>query len=480
MHNSKLIGILKRCSPEELKRFEKFLNSPYHNTNKNYLKAFRQLRKYAPAFEHKQLEKDTFFSFVFGKSLAYNDKKMMNLMSDLVKLIETFWHMEEFKAQPIDSNLTKARSYFRHNLDYYWELYLDKAEKSIYEDKPEATQLHEHLLLINLDKHHAIEQEEQRNKEPNLQAVHDHLDAYYLVSKLKYYYKLLNFRGFKEFNYDIYLMDTVLEESEREKYQQHFGIQFYYHAVKAILSTDNVENYIQLKQLLKEESHLFAVQEVQDMFIVARNFCAKRINTGDQNYYTEIFDIYKLQIENGLLIANETLSDATVKNVITVALRQNATEWAINFLNRHKRFMEDDVYTFCKSNVRFKQKKYFEVLDLLAETNFKEVLMEMSVKGWELITNFEIFKSNTNDYRQEDLLEEMIRSFDSYLKRNKNELTKRHIYYANLVKYVAELFELVKFQPVDIKKLEKIQQMIQDEKEITQKNWLMETIEEIM
>ena len=56
--NGKFIQLLRSFSPEELKDFKVWLNSPWANTNKALPRLLDKLKKYAPDFEHKLLTKE--------------------------------------------------------------------------------------------------------------------------------------------------------------------------------------------------------------------------------------------------------------------------------------------------------------------------------------------------------------------------------------------------------------------------------------
>jgi hypothetical protein len=89
MHKSKFIDIVKTFSRDELKQFKDFVNSPYHNSNKNVIKIYDIIRKHVPEFSSAFLEKENLFRAIYpGKK--YNDTVMRILSSDLLSLAEEF------------------------------------------------------------------------------------------------------------------------------------------------------------------------------------------------------------------------------------------------------------------------------------------------------------------------------------------------------------------------------------------------------
>jgi len=476
VEGSKLIGLLRNCDSIELKRFEKYMSSPYFNTNEANLKIITILRKAAPEFKAKKINREKIFASIYPNK-AYSDKSMSNLMSEVVKHLENFWAFEKFNKNKISRKISLAKNYYEHNIEHIGEQLLDDAVKDLQKIKPHATELYERQLDINTIKHEIIEAKEQRNVEPNLQAIHDQLDSYFIVSKLKYYYKCLNFTGLTDHKYDINMKKSVMDQAESEKYAEHDAIQIYYHAVKTLLSFENDENFIELKRLLIKNSSNYAPDEVQDMIRTARNFAIRRLNRGESTYAVEALDLYKLELSEGLLYDQDSISDVPTRNIVLLAKMAKETEWALSFLTKYKRFISKETFTFCKASVKFGRSEYEEVLDLLGKTSFSDPLLNLSVRALNLQTHFEKFIQNKENYKYEDNLEDYIASFNKHLKVHTGELTARVLFYQNLLDYVSELFEMLKKDKINKSALKKMKDSVNEKKQVAQKLWLIEKIE---
>lgn len=476
MKGSKLISLVTKCSPQELKSLEKYISSPYYNTNITFIRLVKILRKAAPEYKEKKILKASVYASLFPES-EYSEKKMSNLMSEMVKHIEQFWEIERRSSEDLNKSLHLAKSYFSHELIHLAEHSLESAIKNIYKSKPTATDFHEFLLDINILKHRAIESKEQRNIEPNLQAIHDHLDAYYLVSKLKYYYKCLNFSGLTEYSYDINMMDAVLSEAESTHYEDFDAIQIYYNAVKTQVSFENDENFKELKRLLIKNSDKYAAEEVKDMILTARNFAIRRLNRGESHYSAEALDLYKLEIDEGLHINADSISDAHTRNIILLAQMNKESEWALSFLTNNKRFISKETFTFCAASLKFDRGEYDEVLNLLSKTSFIEPLLNLSVKSLNLKTHYERFSQKRDSYEYEDIIEDYIKRFRKDLEAGREELTSRALFYEHLLDYVESLFIMLKEEKLSNAQLKKMKEKLNNEKQIAQKNWLLEKID---
>ena len=82
IENFKLIRVLKSFSALEWKRFGRFVQSPYHNTNQSLIKFYEVLKKRFPFEEVDDLEQERLFKKVYKKE-KFNAAKFQNLCSNL-------------------------------------------------------------------------------------------------------------------------------------------------------------------------------------------------------------------------------------------------------------------------------------------------------------------------------------------------------------------------------------------------------------
>lgn len=93
MHKTSFLEIMRVLDKEELKRFEAFLSSPYFNTRNNVIKLFGIIKKYAPEFDNKMLDKEELWKKLFPDK-EYNYGIIKNIIHDITKLTERFLEVE--------------------------------------------------------------------------------------------------------------------------------------------------------------------------------------------------------------------------------------------------------------------------------------------------------------------------------------------------------------------------------------------------
>jgi len=470
MESSKLIRILKTFDEQEWKAFHSFLKSEYYNKRKKLVVFYELLYKISKTWSSKKLLKTNVFAKIYPNE-TYVERRLVEMRNALVKLIEQFWELNQYDSSA-KSDVKLALAYHKKKLFNYRDVSFEKSLKNLKLEQFEASDYHKHLLDYHLTQHNLIEAEEKRNQEPNLQALHNHLDVFYLCSKLKYYCKVLNYQNFRSHPYDIRMMNEVLTEATQIQYADLPSIQIYFHGVKTLLSLDNEENFQALKKCLAKNTKTFSIAELQNIFVLARNFCIKNLNRGKRKYIQEALSLYKIELADNIILEDGKVPDADCRNIIKLALLQDV-DWALSFLKEFQPKISKEIYTLSLANVYFTKQKYEATIELLLNINFKEVLIELAARSLILKTYFQLCRT-TNDFTYEDKLDAYIDSFNTFLKRKKEVLTKGYLLYLNLIKFTLAINKLYWKPTLDKTKLAEIHQEILKTPQTAEWDWLKE------
>ena len=96
MNRSKLIPILKSFSKDEIREFDKFLDSPFFGCKKFVLNFYREIINYYPEFKDKDIAKDKIFKKLYGEK-KYNDALVRRIISDLIRFSEEYMAYKNFR-----------------------------------------------------------------------------------------------------------------------------------------------------------------------------------------------------------------------------------------------------------------------------------------------------------------------------------------------------------------------------------------------
>src|SRR5437773_7442006 len=101
--NSSLVQILKSLTVEEMREFDKFVHSPFHNNRSEVTRFFDEIKKYYPDFENKDFSKEKVYSKLYpGKK--YRDDVVRRLTSNLFKAGEDYCSYKMYRKDPMDYN----------------------------------------------------------------------------------------------------------------------------------------------------------------------------------------------------------------------------------------------------------------------------------------------------------------------------------------------------------------------------------------
>ena len=185
MENSKLISLLRTFDDSEFRRFDKFVKSPYCNNSKAIQNLWEQLKKYSPNYAASGLDTEKFFKKVFPKE-AYDEKKLRQLRSRLLKLIEEFLAIEQFKKDEFLVQQKLAKDYYEKDL-YHW---FEEGYRNIIDFINKKSVLNElDYLQLNQLHHELFFNQRSKKSKPNppdLEACSHQLNHYYELKKLKY------------------------------------------------------------------------------------------------------------------------------------------------------------------------------------------------------------------------------------------------------------------------------------------------------
>jgi len=484
MISKKLTGILKTFSHEETREFKKFLLSPFFNTNKNYVKFYRELKKFYPDYKSALLTSEYIFGRMFtGKQ--YNKQTMWNLNSGLEKLAEEFLTHSALMKNPHDK----------------FNLILDELRLRIL-DKHFIKKLHEWERMADINK---IDEE----RLYNLASLEDLKVSYSQLIKGKWGIKQMDsvfevsqiytlfffvtiarlidslssartFRGFSSHssiaedlvrNIDF---EKIIEISKKKKYKYAGLIEFYYNVIYCSLNQENEKYYFNARKFFFKNHELFSDQSKKNLAVGLANYCLKKILSGDLIFEYELFKINKFRLDHSIAIyLNGKISKALYNQIVNTASSLKEIRWTEIFVKKYTPLLHEEhresMRKLARAYIYFNTKKYDEVLDSLNKFKSADVNDKLPVKNLIAKTYYEM--------KEYELLLYHIDSTKHFLKKCKNignirrEANSR--FYFNLHSI------LIAIEKNDINKLRKLKENISKEKNVNNKIWLLEKLSEI-
>ncbi len=465
MQESKLIELLKVLDVKELRDLQKFVQAPMHNTNKAAAQLFEYLHSFAPSFISKKITRENAFQYIYP-SKSYSDVNMRRIMSDLLSVCEEFVVWNRLQQQKDKMQLELLNFYREKKLDKHFSTTLKKLKKHQTHLLSESALYQRFCVEKEVSEY--IVRKQDRTTEPNLQTVSDHLDAMYLLHKLKISCSIVHYQILTKAEYELPMLSEILTHLQNNDYQHIPIIPIYHHALQALLEEENEVHFENFRNSLFKDLEVLDKKEQQHLFIIARNYCIRRSNKGDETYLIKLLELYKIELEKGIVLENGYLSSFTYKNIVTLGIRIGDFDWTASFIENYTDYLEatfrESAYTFNMARLCFAKQEFEEVISLLFQTEYRELFVELNAKTMLLKTYYEL--------QEYEPLASLADSFRIYLIRKKR-LNYHQTSYLNFIKCIRQLIRLSVASP---KKVQLFKDKIINIKELTDKDWFIEKV----
>lgn len=471
MFNSKLLELIKSLTQKELKQLKKFVHSPYHNEHRATTALFDYIFKTAPRFMHTRLERQRVFKHIFPNK-KYSDVEMRLVMSYLYKVIEAFLIVEQTAKVPLLQKTELMAAFRQRNLEKHFKSALREG-KMLQEKEPYKNDtFFYHQFQIEHQLNQFIEQQQNRDIEPNLQQLSDSLDAFYLIHKLKLACAILNYKNLSQTDYQLPLVDEILLFLKKISTKDKPTLSLYHLALLTLTESNNEAHFTQLKKLLLGNTEAIDPRDLRDVFVLARNFCIKRINHGESRFVPDLFAFYETEIEHNLLLVNGVMPPSSYKNVVAAGLILKKYEWTEQFIKQFKEQLAPEfrhnAYLINLARLYSAQQRYDDVIPLLHEIDHNELFMALSAKAMLVRTYYEL--------GEEEALYSLLDSFAAFLKRKK-VIAYHRTPYLNLIKFVKKMLQ---WEFASKEKLEQLKMEIEQNPKVVDRAWLLKKIDKLL
>ena len=473
MRNSKLYSVLKEFDKYEQNRCRKYIQSPYFNRSEKIAELYEFfIEKVNEGEDGEDFTKETIWE-VLHTETNLNGDRWRKYCSDLLKLIEGYLIQEEFeKDKPtriayLMNNAKNAKT------DILSKIAIKKSNSYL----KEKTLINQKNFYESYDlekrKYRLQQSDRQRTAVSNIEKIISSLDNFYLIEKLKYYCDILSRKSTVSHNFEVKLIDQIIDYLSTEKEQKiEPAVKIYYKMVLIVKDFNNEKHYFELKNLLKRNAASFSKEEASEMYTFAVNYITRQLNSGNSNYWREYFEIHQQLLETKIIIVDGELNAGIFKNIVTTGLRLGENSWTKNFIDSYKKFLpenqRENAVSYNSALYFFYEKQYNQVIKLLQTVEYQDFVYNLNAKQLLLRTYFET--------EEQDALFFLFDSFRAYLRRNDNISPKMKMHYSNLIKYTKRLSKLI---PGDKKTLLKIKEDLEAEKNVGNRSWLLEKITQL-
>jgi hypothetical protein len=484
MLQSKLIYALRGLSDKELKQFQDWLAANIFNKNRTIRQFYALILPFAPTFDKRnmavKLDKKEVFRRLY-KTVTYDNLKINNLISDTYQLLCDFLAYQNFQRSPKLPHLALMDELYQKGLYKNVAQEAKKFEQQQSESMIRNASFYYDEYLYYKQKDALFLSKPNRTADVNLQLKNDRLDLFYFGMKLKIACDMASRNIVIQASYESLFLDELLQRYENEptKYEQIPSITVYYQVLQMLQNSEESKYYQQLKMHLAKNVEKFPNEELRTLYDYARNYCIRKINSGETIFYKEILNLYQFLLDKKIIFQNGYLTEWDYKNITTVGLRLETYDWTEKFIFEYKNALPEAVrenaFIYNLASFYYEKKEYKKSLQLLHEVKFTDTTYHLGAKIIQLKSYYELNETEPF-YALTD-------AFQIYVKRNRQLSDYRKTAYLNLLKGTKKIYKLraqrgLIANSVWQSRWEDLKEKV-DNQRIANKDWILDIFEAI-
>lgn len=424
MKKSKFFELISTFDKKQLQELSKLIQS---NQDENLVILFKHLSSQLTTKPNDSLiSREHILKHLYKDQL--DEKKLQKLLNDGVKHCEWIIIKQDIENDKYKQQLILANYYQKHQLEKYFNQQIHSIKEEIRLSK-ETSNTYYYLYQLE---HIAIEQELKSNlRNNNYSNLSTYLNIYYEIEQLKI--KCVTFTNLHN--------DLQLLPLKSILYQQ-------YHNCYTLLMSETEEEYIKFWKELMLAAESIEKTDLGLIINIYYSFCINQLNKNNSVFYEHLLNAYIFSLdkntafeENGLLLPSH------YKNIITISLRLDRIDFAYQFAQDYKNYLpeedKEDVYSYNLAHIYFYQKKYDDVLTLLAQVKFTDVFYKISSRVLQIKTYAEFTLLNA---KYDDVLESSLNAFKKYIYTNKEINDTYATNYKNFYKIMNKILSLSKVE----------------------------------
>jgi len=471
LEKSNLLTILRSLDKKEVKELKKWLDSPAHNQREDVQKLYQYLFSDKRLEKGKNLGKEKAFKSVFPEVKTYDDAKMRQCMFFFLKALEEFLVYEALMADEMYSKALLAKTLRKKRIEKSFDKNFNSAIRIQGQQKIRNFQFYLNDYLIRSEKVQ-FQALGKKVAEIDFQGLNDSLDIYYLADKLRQSTTMISHQTVYKKSYDLGLTSYVLDYlKEKPEHLEIPAIGMYYYALKCSVEREDSSHFINFKRQITEFGHFFPLFEVRDLNLAAINYCINKMNSGENEYWREAFELYHFGFQRQILMIDGYISKSTFQNFVSIGMRLKEYELIGSFIEEYNSFLEpkhrENIFHYSNSLLHFEKGNYEEAMDLLNQVEYDDIPLTLAGKTILIRMYYEL------DY--DDALDSLISSTKAYIQRKKL-LAYHKTSYSNFLKLITKLS---KINPYDRSEKEKLVEKINAQNPVAAKQWLLEQVKSL-
>lgn len=457
-----IFQLICTLSPAEIRDVRILLRSDWYNYRDDVRRLFEILTKETAKKPAVLPDKKVLFRAVFPDK-KHDDRLLRLVGSWLNDVVEDYFLLKKTDADLALKNLSLAEDYRRRNLPALYQQKM-KLAKAALEKQPFRNADFFRVTHEILAEEYRAAATAKRTEAKNVQVIGDTLDHWFIAQKLRQVCIALSHQNVYRTEYKFGFLPETLAFVEREGLAELPAIGLYFYCFKALSAPENEAAFQTFREKLAQHGHLFPDEELRDLYLLAINFCTRRVNENSRAHVREGFELYRNGFERGIFVINGVLSRFTYRNAVALGLMLREMDWVADFLSKFRAFLEpeyrESTFNFSLARLEYERKNYDMALQLLQRTDaeYEDRLTALAAKT--LISKI-LYEINAFD-----TLTSHLDAMAIFIKRHK-EINYHRANYTNFIRFLRRLLNT---------EAERTQLFLEigAENAVSEKKWLLE------
>ena len=461
---SRLVMVLKTLSRKEWRGFGAFVLKETGNSSEE-TRLWNLLDSAYPKFTNDRTDRSVVLETLYGKRET-DDRKLRRCMNRMTELVNRFLVQVENQSDPIGMQLQLLSQFTKRELVKHHGSLAGKLTVKLNE-LPKNLTWYLHDYSIDRESEKLLENHSGRVSNSNMETLSEKLDVFFMVSKLKQACAAYTRQRLFREQHDLGLLQPILRHLRQNPPSEPL-LQLYLACVLMMQNERDPKHYALLKQLLESRTENVSTKDIQDLHVIAQNHCIRAINLGDPTYVPELFSLYKLGLKKHVVQRDPTNFAPAFKNIVSVAVKLEAYDWAEQFINENARLLgskyERDYLRYNLAQLNFARGQFLDCRALIHGERFKDPFIKLNVRILLLKTYYEL--------DQLDNVEAELENFKQFLHRNK-QLSYHRKNCQNLMTFLKRTLYL---KPGDEIGMKRLKDQVSVAKQLSERKWLIEKL----
>jgi len=488
MVTSKIILVLRKLSKNDLSYFRDFLASPYFNNKSKLLMFYDLLKKYAPDFDERKINKAKIYTKLYPES-NFNTQVYKNLCSELYLLAKEFIAISHYKKNEFKQSINLLERFETYGADELYKSELKHLRRKLNKSKYDDEHFLNKFKLALIERKFLFHRSKRAKLNTSGDEESNELLKYYFIhafrQRFDYESLALNFNLKVNENpamvhirklLDSGLIQDCIEHMKEVKSKDSEIVAIFYYILMSFRFPENNTYFKNAKELVFSSIRKFEKSfrvEISDALYGLFSF--RMMHDPSIENYRDTFDIINFRLNKKIYKANEnSFFDAiSFRAIFLTGIRLKEYEWLRRFTKKYINEVtpehRENLYNLLCGFNKFFEKRYEDSLTWLSKVKYDINLYKLDVRKLQLLDYYEL------DLRENAI--SLVASFREFLNNNRELTEEERVKNSQLLTIYARLLKLREsFNEFELIELKKV---IENTPNVLYRDWFIEKIAEL-